>query len=155
MFKCSLRAGPHNPYGQNLMSVDTFCHCYPLLQVKTVSLWTVIIFFFLFFFFFFFFFFYIFSLFYTCVYSQGRTHNPLGAEFWCQQIPSIIVAHCCKFQFYFSLNCDFLHSFYNFIHEYSPRAWAHNPWDQNFNVNRYPLSSSILSPQEYWFVFAK
>ena len=34
MLKFSFRAGPHNPYGQILMSVDTFYHCDPLLQVK-------------------------------------------------------------------------------------------------------------------------
>ena len=81
------------------------------------------------------------SHYFTHINSPGAgAHNPLG-EILMSKLPSIIVDHCCKFHF-FPLNFDFLHfvSHY-FIHEYSLRAGAHNLWGQNFNVNRYPMSS--------------
>ena len=39
-----------------------------------------------------------------------------------------------------ALKSDFIHSFNDFIHVYSPRARAENPLAQTFDVNRKPVS---------------
>ena len=78
---------------------------------------------------------------YIHVYSPSiGADNPLGTKFWCQQKAPITLPICCKFQkdfFEIWFYTHFLMILYVYI---TPRQGQKNPWGQNFNVNRKPLS---------------
>ena len=80
--------------------------------------------------------------FFSRVYSarQGQTTH-WGQKLYDNKKACSLCPYVASFKM-ISSKSDFIHIFNDFIHVYSPRAKAGNPfpWGQNFDVNRKPLS---------------
>ena len=96
------------------------------------------------------------------VYSpKAGADKPLGTSFWCQQKGFITLPICCKFpKHLFDPASDFIHTFNDFIHVYSPKAGKDNPlrtklWCQQKGLIPLPIcckfQKHLFEHVEVWF----
>ena len=103
--------GQTTPGDKILMSTETSCHFRHLLQVSKKSLWSLNL--------------YNFLHDFIHVYSpRAGADNPVGTKFWWQQEHLVTSVICCKFQKNLFEVWFYTIFFLEFIHVYSPRAWA-------------------------------